>query len=69
MQTHEAITFFNTQQRLANALGIKAQSSISKWVKKGIPYLRQLQIQLVTKGKLKANIEHAPKRKEVNVIV
>ena len=69
MHTNEAIKFFDTQQRLADALGIKAQSSVSKWMKKGIPYLRQLQIQLATKGKLKADINHAPKKQDVNVIV
>lgn len=52
MTKAEAVTHFKTQQGVADALGI-AQSTVAEW---GIypPPLRQLQLQQVTKGKLKA---------------
>jgi hypothetical protein len=55
MQTKQVIEFFGgTQQKAADAIGV-GQSDIAKWLKKGVPpYLRQLQIQVITKGKLKA---------------
>jgi hypothetical protein len=53
MKTKDVIEFFGgTQLSAAEALGL-AQSSIATW---GVypPKLRQLQIQAITKGKLKA---------------
>jgi transcriptional repressor of cell division inhibition gene dicB len=52
MTTEEAISHYGTQVRLAQALGTR-QSTISSW---GIypPKLRQLQLQQITKGRLKA---------------
>ena len=55
MHIKDAIAHYGTQQRLADALDVK-QSSISKWLKaEYLPYLRQLEIQLLTKNKLKAD--------------
>jgi transcriptional repressor of cell division inhibition gene dicB len=52
MTTHEAIKHYTTQTKLANALGIK-QGSVSGWGEYP-PALRQLQLQRITNGKLKA---------------
>ena len=47
-----------TQTKLAERLGIK-QSSISLWGERP-PYLRQVQIELLSAGALKADPEDAP---------
>lgn len=52
MTTDEAIKHYGTQVSLADALGIK-QGSVSGWGEYP-PALRQLQLQQITKGKLKA---------------
>lgn len=52
MTTVDAVRHFGTQQKLADALGIK-QSSVGEW-KAYPPKLRQLQLQQITKGRLKA---------------
>ena len=52
MTTEEAIKHYGTQQKLADALGIK-QGSVSEW-KKYPPALRQLQLQTITRGRLRA---------------
>ena len=52
MTTDEAIKHYGTQQKLADALGIK-QGSVAGWSEYP-PAIRQLQLQQVTKGKLKA---------------
>ena len=52
MLTTEAITFFGTQVALAAKLGIN-QSSVSTWGDHPPP-LRQLQIEALTKGAVKA---------------
>ena len=50
----QAIDHYGTQAALALALKIK-QPSIAEWVaNKAIPELRQIQIEKLTKGKLKA---------------
>jgi len=56
MQINHVLEHFGkSQTKLAQALDI-AQSNIARWVKSGeIPKLRQYQIQLLTKGKLKAD--------------
>jgi len=64
MEAQHAIEHYGTQQRLADALDVR-QSNVSKWMKKGIPYLRQLQIQVLTKGKLKANKSQSAERNKV----
>jgi hypothetical protein len=52
MTTQEAIQHYKTQTKLAEALGIK-QGSVSGWGEYP-PALRQLQLQQITRGKLKA---------------
>jgi transcriptional repressor of cell division inhibition gene dicB len=52
MTTAEAIKHYKTQTLLAAALGIK-QGSVSGWGEYPPP-LRQLQLQQITRGKLKA---------------
>lgn len=52
---------WKTQVAAAHALDI-AQSSVWEWQKRGIPFLRQQQIERVTGGELIADIRHAPKR-------
>ena len=45
---------FGTEKACAAALGIE-QPSVNSWKKKGIPWMRQMQIQELTEGKLKAD--------------
>jgi transcriptional repressor of cell division inhibition gene dicB len=52
MTTAEAIKHYGTQTKLADALGI-SQSSVSEW-REHPPALRQLQLQQLTRGRLKA---------------
>lgn len=52
MTTQEAIQHYGTQTKLATALGTK-QSTISSWGEYP-PKLRQLQLQQITRGRLKA---------------
>lgn len=55
MTVNEVIKFFGGVGATARAMGIK-QPSVSKWRKnKRIPYLRQLDIEKHTEGKLKAD--------------
>lgn len=62
MTPHEAISFFGTQVKLADKLGI-AQPTVAGWVKAGfIPWPRQFQIQHASDGALIADDEDpAPK--------
>ena len=53
MKTQTAIDYFGSRKNLAEALGIKDVSSLSHWGE-FVPILRQYQIQVVTKNKLKA---------------
>jgi transcriptional repressor of cell division inhibition gene dicB len=55
MRTIEAIKYFGTQQAVADALGLK-QPAVSLWGERP-PSLRQLQLEIITKGKLKADPE------------
>jgi hypothetical protein len=52
MTTDEAVRHYRTQTKLAEALGIK-QGSVAGWGEYPPP-LRQLQLQRITYGKLKA---------------
>jgi hypothetical protein len=52
MTTDQAIKHYGTQEKLAKALGIK-QGSVGEW-KEYPPVLRQLQLQRITNGRLKA---------------
>ena len=53
MNTQDAIDHFGTIQKLAKALDIKHVQSIYQWNGK-VPRGRQYELQLLTKGKLKA---------------
>ena len=55
MTKDEAIAAFGTQAALADALGI-TQGSVSLWPDK-VPVLRQLQLEALTQGRLKADPE------------
>jgi hypothetical protein len=52
MTTYQAIKHYGTQVELASALGI-TQASVSEWGDYP-PKLRQLQLQQITRGRLKA---------------
>lgn len=55
MTPQEAIAHYGTQVRLAAALGIK-QPAVAGWVKSGhIPPVRQYQIQVASRGRLRAD--------------
>ena len=56
MDVRDFVDYFRTQTAAASALGLK-QPTVAGWVKRGeIPPLRQLQIEKVTRGKLKARM-------------
>lgn len=52
MTKDDAINYFGSQAALADALGIK-QPSVAEW--DSVPDLRQLQLEILTHGKLKAD--------------
>ena len=54
MNYDQSIKFFGTQSEMARALGVEPPS-VSEW-KSGIPLIRQYQIELATKGELKADV-------------
>ena len=55
MKFDKLIAHFGSQVAAADALGV-TQPTLSNWKKRGhIPYLQQLRIEHLTKGKLKAN--------------
>lgn len=62
MTYEQAIEFFGTQSKMARALGVEPPS-VAEW-KSGIPMRRQYQIELATKGKLKADIPALRSRPE-----
>lgn len=54
MKFDQIIKHFGSQVAAANAIGV-TQPTLSNWKKRGrIPHIQQLRIELVTKGKLKA---------------
>tara|TARA_R110001599_G_scaffold100770_8_gene258124 strand:- start:7664 stop:7837 length:174 start_codon:yes stop_codon:yes gene_type:complete len=57
MKATEAINFFGSKSKLADALGID-RSAVTLWGAK-IPLGRQYQIQVLTNGKLKADPQAA----------
>lgn len=53
MRTADALSHYNTQTELAVACGVTPQA-ITYWVKKGVvPYANALELQDMTRGKLK----------------
>jgi hypothetical protein len=56
MTKDDAIKFFGTQVKLQEALGMKSQGSVSLWGDFPPP-LRQLQIEAMTHGALKAEAD------------
>lgn len=53
MKTSDVIAFFGTQVKTAEALGM-AQSTIAEW-RDEPPPIRQIQLEVITAGKLKAD--------------
>ena len=53
MKKQEAIAYFGTQQALADAIGVSS-AAVTQWGE-NVPPLRQLQLQQLTLGKLKAS--------------
>lgn len=58
MRTSDVIKYFGTQKAVADALGIKPPS-VSTWGDT-VPPLRQLQIEALTEGKLRADANILP---------
>ena len=54
MTKKEAVNFFGSQASLARSLGIY-KTAVANW-KGSVPNLRQYQIEVITKGKLKADL-------------
>ena len=61
MKTHDAIKFFRTQTELAKALST-GQSTVASWGEFP-PALRQLQLEALTGGALKAEKNILPRKK------
>lgn len=55
MRLSDALSHFGTQQKLANALGM-SQGSISSWDREKIPLARALQVEKLTKGRLRVDM-------------
>lgn len=51
MKLSDAVSYFGTQQKLADALNIK-QGAISSWNRERIPFARALQVEKLTRGAL-----------------
>jgi len=60
MTYDELIAHFKTQRAAADAIGI-SQPSVADWKDKGIPEPRQAQYQLITGGKLLADLPEPAK--------
>ena len=54
MTYEQLIAHFGSQAEAARVIGIKPPS-VCEWQKNGIPELRQIQIERLTKGKLRAD--------------
>jgi len=60
MKTQDVIDFFGSRKKVAEKLGVKDVSAISHWGD-SVPELRQYQIQVLTKNKLKADADPSSK--------
>ena len=60
MKTQDVIDFFGSRKKAAEKLGIEDVSSFSHWGER-VPVLRQYQIQVLTKNKLKADADPSSK--------
>ena len=60
MKTQDVIDFFGSRKKAAEKLGIENVSSFSHWGDQ-VPVLRQYQIQVLTKNKLKADADPSSK--------
>lgn len=58
MKTKDAISYFGSETQLAKALGIKSPS-IYSWGET-VPDLRQIQLEMITSGQLKAESRLKP---------
>ena len=61
MKTQDVIDFFGSRKKAAEKLGIEDVSSFSHWGE-CVPVLRQYQIQVITKNKLKADADISSKK-------
>ena len=61
MKTQDVIDFFGSRKKVAEKLGIKTVSAFSHWGD-FVPELRQYQIQVITKNKLKADADISSKK-------
>ena len=57
MKKSEVVEFFGGIQQTADALGIRYQS-VREWPEDRVPEGRQFQIQVISKGRLKAAKQH-----------
>jgi hypothetical protein len=55
MRLQDAVSYFGTQNKLADALGM-SQGSMSSWKRDRIPLARALQVEKLTRGKLKVDM-------------
>lgn len=55
MTPEDVITHYGSQAAAARALGIPNRCTVWQWVRRGqVPWLRQCEIQIKTRGRLKA---------------
>lgn len=55
MRKETAVSYYGTQQKLADALGM-TQGAMCSWNPERIPLARALQLEKITKGVLKADL-------------
>lgn len=56
MTYSDLIKFYGTQAAAGKAIGV-TQPSVCEWQTSSVPYLRQCEYELASKGKLKARLE------------
>jgi len=60
MKTEDVIRYFGSKSKVARAVGIRVPS-IDDW-RETVPWMRQIQIEKLTKGKLKHDPRSIPAR-------